>query len=163
MPISGCHNLPLATFNLPSRVASREAPLRIPAPATTLKTNENSPLQNQKNQKAHQSSPAPPQGGVASPQRHDGAELTRLRVKIVAPRPKRLILARTPLPAEKRIQRRAVKLQITTPQMLKQSPTWKASRRIHYAKCVIPVHPRTRLPAPTRSRRNLHRPPESPA
>ena len=66
MPISGCHDLPLATFNLPSRNrsqnkrnntaqlnlcrsqaplgnASREAPLRIPAPATALRTNARTP------------------------------------------------------------------------------------------------------------------------
>ena len=66
MPISGCHDLPLATFNLPSRNrsqnkrnntaqlnlcrsqaplgnASREALLRIPAPATTLRDTQQRP------------------------------------------------------------------------------------------------------------------------
>ena len=44
---------PLCRSQAPLGNASREAPLRIPAPATSLRTNDNSPLQNQK---AHQSS-----------------------------------------------------------------------------------------------------------
>ena len=33
MPISGCHDLPLATFNLPSRNGSQSNRKRIPPPA----------------------------------------------------------------------------------------------------------------------------------
>ena len=64
------------------------------------------------------------------------------------------------LPAEKRIERLPIKLQIATPQMLKQSPTRKRVRRIHYAECVIRVHSRTNCIAACC---HLHRPPESAA
>ena len=46
MPISGCHDLPLATFNLPSRNRPQTNAKESPKPKT--------------------SSPAPPQGGVPS-------------------------------------------------------------------------------------------------
>ena len=64
------------------------------------------------------------------------------------------------LPAEKRIQRLPIKLQIATPQMFKQSPTRKANCRVHYAECVIRVHSGADLLSACC---HPHRPPESAA
>ena len=74
----------------------------------------------------------------------------------------RRLLPRALRPAEKRIQRQPIKPQITTPQMLKQTPARKRQNtirllRVHYAECVILVHPGAHI------RTLVHIPPEYPA
>ena len=128
--------------------ASREAPLRIPAPAIAPGTN---------------TAPAAKRACLPSavPENSFTPSLPARQSTRHAIFPRRLHIPAL-RPAEKRIQRRPIKPQIASPQMLKQTPARKRQSairllRVHNAECVILVHPGAHI------RTLVHIPPEYPA